>query len=296
MPASICRSVDALQPAEKSGSPACSPPARSPRRGACSSPSGVRLARGPKVGPWRGPLPRRRVTPPPILGDFLDKAMTPSGRSAASSPGVASPTLSASSSSLEVPALIDGAVVEASDAMKAVSPANRARDDCDDRGHAKEAKNRYGLGHLACRFQSLWAQHKPRVHSSSRSSSPAIVSPPSSLSQASDSTSPTPTPSIPPSSSSSSSPSSSTPSSSPPPRSFVSVLMAGQRPLQAGVQGPAARSSVPAAPVQQTAPPRPPPPSSAPGGGQQGDSCRRFQCRSGRPFRDRCSHSSCQGS
>jgi hypothetical protein len=157
MPASVCRSVDALQPAEKSGSPACSPPARSPRRGACSSPSGVRLARGPKVGPWRGPLPRRWVTPPPILGDFLDKAMTPSGRSAASSPGVASPTLSTSSSSLEVPALIDGAVVEASDAMKAVSPANRARDDCDDRGHAEEAKNLYGLGHLAHRFQSLWA-------------------------------------------------------------------------------------------------------------------------------------------
>jgi hypothetical protein len=26
------------------------------------------------MGPWRGPLPKRRVTPPPVLGQFLEKA------------------------------------------------------------------------------------------------------------------------------------------------------------------------------------------------------------------------------
>jgi hypothetical protein len=94
----------------------------------------VCLTRGPKVGSWRGPLPRRRVTPPPILGDFLDKAGTPSSRSTASSPGVAPPTSPVSSSSLEVPVPDDGAAAITSDALEAASPADLARDDCADRG------------------------------------------------------------------------------------------------------------------------------------------------------------------
>jgi hypothetical protein len=70
----ICRSVEVYASSEKVASPVNSPPVRSPRRGACSSPTGVHLSRGPKMGSWRGPLPRRRITPLPILGQFLDKA------------------------------------------------------------------------------------------------------------------------------------------------------------------------------------------------------------------------------
>nr|XP_051211849.1 flocculation protein FLO11-like [Lolium perenne] len=44
---------------------------RSAMRAASSSPVGLRLSRMPRMKPWRGPLPRRRVTPAPIFGDFL---------------------------------------------------------------------------------------------------------------------------------------------------------------------------------------------------------------------------------
>lgn len=33
-----------------------------------SSPTGLRLPRPSRMGPWRGPLPPRRITPPPVLG------------------------------------------------------------------------------------------------------------------------------------------------------------------------------------------------------------------------------------
>jgi hypothetical protein len=70
----FCRSVDVYGAMEKQSTPTPSPPVGSPSLGAVSSPTGVRLARGPKVGTWWGPLPRRRISPPPILGQFLDKA------------------------------------------------------------------------------------------------------------------------------------------------------------------------------------------------------------------------------
>jgi hypothetical protein len=38
------------------------------------------------MGPWRGPLPKHRISPPPILGQFLKKALDAS----ASSPAPAS--------------------------------------------------------------------------------------------------------------------------------------------------------------------------------------------------------------
>jgi hypothetical protein len=263
-----------------SGSPACSPPVGSSRGRSSSSPSGVRLARGPKVGSWRGPLPRRRLTPPPILGDFLDKAEVISGRSVAGSPAVASPSSAVSASSSEAPLAGNGAAVQDTVALIAVSAADHAREICVDRGHSWDSINRYGLGHLARRFQSLWALRRPRVLSSlglvpgtatqSKTSSPAIAPPQGSSSSTPASPSPGHTLSTPPSPSSSPSPLSSSLSSRPPPRSFASVVMAGQRPPQAGLQGTAARPPVPATPLQQGAPLRPPPSTSAPGGGLQG--------------------------
>jgi hypothetical protein len=45
-------------------------PSLVPSRNACS-PLAIRMARPPRMGPWRGPLPRRRITPLPILGSSL---------------------------------------------------------------------------------------------------------------------------------------------------------------------------------------------------------------------------------
>jgi hypothetical protein len=69
-----CRSAAGSGAADCPGTSVNSPPLVSPRRGSCSSPRGVRLARGPRMGPWRGPLPRRRVSPPPVLGTNIDRA------------------------------------------------------------------------------------------------------------------------------------------------------------------------------------------------------------------------------
>jgi hypothetical protein len=113
----------------------------------------VRLAHDPKAGSWRGPLPRRRVTPPPILGDFLGKATTSSDKSATSSSNMAT-TSSVVSSSSSAPAAV---------AQKVVTAADLDRVGGVDHGIACEPKNRYGLGHLAHRFKSLWAPQKARV-------------------------------------------------------------------------------------------------------------------------------------
>jgi hypothetical protein len=64
----FCRSLDGCGVVDHAGLLASSPSKGSPLRGACSSPTGVRLARGPRMGSWRGPLPRRRITPLPVLG------------------------------------------------------------------------------------------------------------------------------------------------------------------------------------------------------------------------------------
>lgn len=45
-------------------------------RAASTSPVDMRLSRKPVLTPWKGPLPRRRTTPAPMLGKFLDHAIT----------------------------------------------------------------------------------------------------------------------------------------------------------------------------------------------------------------------------
>jgi hypothetical protein len=53
------------------------------RRASSSSPVGLHLAKPPRMGAWRGPLPRRRITPAPVLGDFMACAKTLPSRAAA---------------------------------------------------------------------------------------------------------------------------------------------------------------------------------------------------------------------
>ena len=69
-------------------------------RGACSSPSVLRISRPPsKMGPWRGPLPPRRSSPAPVLGTFIDRAMVVGARAASSAPlAVARPCAPSASS------------------------------------------------------------------------------------------------------------------------------------------------------------------------------------------------------
>jgi hypothetical protein len=44
-------------------------------RASSTSPVGLWLSKPPRMGKWRGPLPPRRITPTPVLGDFLVKAV-----------------------------------------------------------------------------------------------------------------------------------------------------------------------------------------------------------------------------
>ena len=45
-------------------------------RGPSSSASGLRLSSSPpRIGRWMGALPPRRISPPPVLGSFIDKAL-----------------------------------------------------------------------------------------------------------------------------------------------------------------------------------------------------------------------------
>jgi hypothetical protein len=109
----FCRSVDVLLAEDVAGSMAgSSPPSASVSRGAFSSPSGIHLSRGPRMGPWRGPLPRRRIMPPPMLGQFLDMA-TPSSSSAIWAPGStkagSAPRAASTPSSTPVTPLVSGA-------------------------------------------------------------------------------------------------------------------------------------------------------------------------------------------
>jgi hypothetical protein len=80
---SLCRSVDCARSA--------SPPPRvggSAPRVASSSPVGLRLSRMPRLKPWRGPLPHRRIMPVPIFGDFLAVAKLPNPALERTSPTV----------------------------------------------------------------------------------------------------------------------------------------------------------------------------------------------------------------
>jgi hypothetical protein len=53
------------------------------RRASSSSPVGLHMAKPPRMGAWRGPLPRRRITPAPVLGDFMACAKTSPSRASA---------------------------------------------------------------------------------------------------------------------------------------------------------------------------------------------------------------------
>lgn len=65
-----CRS-----PVARDGSPAQQWTAGKVGVGSKSSASqGYAVARRPRASSWRGPLPSRRVTPPPVLGQFLERA------------------------------------------------------------------------------------------------------------------------------------------------------------------------------------------------------------------------------
>jgi hypothetical protein len=256
-----CRSAAGSSAADCSGTSVNSPPLVSPRRGSCSSPTGVRLACGPQMGPWRGPLPRRRVSPPPVLGTFIDRAFAVSTASsslaAAAGPGSSS---SVDFQELEVQTRAIIAV------QTAVASADRVGDvilvDHVDRGAACPLVHRYGLGHWVRRFRSLWAPSQTRSSTAEASATPisSITPsfPPSSTPSAPLSSSPPflstllPATVSPSSSSTSSSP---RPSGSPFPRSFASVLgtvpgMAGQRPPSAGAPGTAPRPPAPAVPPQ----------------------------------------------
>jgi hypothetical protein len=118
---SFCRSVEVYGAVQRVSSPSRSPPAVSPRRGACSSPTGVRLTRCPRMGAWRSPLPRRRVTPPPVLGDFLDLASSSSSKASAPSSASCSPAVASEKLLLvgnDEPGVIGGGVIQ--------TPANHA--------------------------------------------------------------------------------------------------------------------------------------------------------------------------
>jgi hypothetical protein len=76
------------------------------RRASSSSPVGLLLAKPPRMGAWRGPIPRRRVTPVPVFGDFLACAkVNASGASEISRP-VELHHMSSSSAGQESPAMI----------------------------------------------------------------------------------------------------------------------------------------------------------------------------------------------
>jgi hypothetical protein len=74
----FCRSTERA----RSLSPSTRMKIKGTSRAASSSPVGLRIARMPRIKPWRGPLPRRRVTPAPVFGDFLATASPrrPAGR------------------------------------------------------------------------------------------------------------------------------------------------------------------------------------------------------------------------
>jgi hypothetical protein len=155
---SFCRSVDGAERAGLEDLSTCSAPAGSPQRGTCSSPSGVRLARGPRVGSWRGPLPRRRVSPLPVLGDFLDMPL-------ASSSSPSSPTVDSSSPApVTVPmagvaeastSTVEGSirgVVQTAVNLAPEDYVDRADHGSGDHGIACVPVHPYGLGHLVRRF------------------------------------------------------------------------------------------------------------------------------------------------
>jgi hypothetical protein len=133
------------------------------RRSASSSPTGLSLSRPPRAGSWRGPAPRRRVTPPPVLGDFLHLG------SLASSPETEpAPRLQT------VVQRVVSADVTGGDRAHAAPLHGTDRSRC------------FGWQHLVRRFRSLWGKlDDPRATAPSSivpsTSPPSASSPPPSL-------------------------------------------------------------------------------------------------------------------
>ena len=181
--------VDANGGDGRRSSPAVVPAASSRRRwrgGPASSPSGLRLSRSPpRMGPWRGPIPPRRISPPPVLGDFLNKDFV--GPPAMSAPEVAS---------LEAPrpaavvAAVSGGDVPVIAAVRAGDVGAQFPGVTLDGAHA-HAANRDRLGsweHLRRRFKAYWSRSVPASSSLARFS----IAPPPLRYAAPASTSPSP--------------------------------------------------------------------------------------------------------
>ncbi|XP_051179109.1 uncharacterized protein [Lolium perenne] len=212
------------------------------------SQAGVRIRRPPRAGSWRGPVPRGRYSPPPLLGSFLEAALqTAAERSPAS-----------------------GAV-----SAEATDVAGSEEVQTEDGGPGLHADPGCSLSWriLSRRMGALWIDFRqrrgidPPYGDLAAAASPSTPSSPPSPSPSS---SQHPAPHL-PRPSSSSTPSASTSSSDPPSspitpafrcawrqrvrRTFAQVVAASPRPM-AGAQPP--RGGAP--PAAQGGTPRPPPP------------------------------------
>jgi hypothetical protein len=236
-------------------------------RGVASSPLGICMARPPRMGPWRGPLPRRRITPLPVLGHFIDKAASGSGATTSAPANVSRPHQLAAPPAFMagVPQDLKGhrlpeEVVVEGVAVPVQTPANPMQISSDVTKHASDPVHPHGWGHLVRRFRTLWARRPrvlieqpiinapPSLHASARP--PGTFSPTPSLlprsfnsvaGSSSGSTSSSALSSRSPSSAQSHLFSSSTPHQAPLERTFAavvgSVLMLGQRPPSVGAPG-----------------------------------------------------------
>jgi hypothetical protein len=191
----FCRSIDVYATEDGTCNPTevspagFSPPSGTICRGATSSPSGLRLSRGPRVKPWRGPLPRRRMTPPPVLGQFLDQAAV-----AASAPSPASGGLGLASSSRHASIL---PMIVGEERFQTVVGVTVGPDGS--HLHATNPVQVQAWDHLRRRYRRLWdrnprpvliecpaaAPTAPRSSSSLCASSTNIISPLGSASQSS---------------------------------------------------------------------------------------------------------------
>lgn len=134
-------------------------------RNPSSSPSGLRLARAPRMGSWRGPLPPRRITPPPVLGQFMDKAKVIHSQ-------VGSPA----------PASLPGSEADRDATSEATSTELQIRNasDVGPRLHAGWATGHTSWAYLKQRMRALWyPTQPPSVVRTDAAQPPAIASSPS---------------------------------------------------------------------------------------------------------------------
>ncbi|KAM0883026.1 hypothetical protein ACQ4PT_031903 [Festuca glaucescens] len=204
-----------------------------------ASPTGLCLARPPRVGSWRGPLPRRRVSPLPILGLFIDEALV--ARSASASSESSSPSISSSATDPGTAATV-GSAEEG--VIAAASPARALP-------HAAPGPGSFNVevdpvvpvrwAHLRRRRRRLPRKPYGGAHMQlTSSSSPSSRTTPSSS---------PPTSSV---------PRSSLPASSSPPAATPGVLLLSQQPSPPSSWSPGQRSYLAVARVPPMVDPRPP--------------------------------------